>query len=419
MIRPFRLALGGLLAVLLLGSCEKEPRSGYHPPVLAERTVLLYMPGRDLEERGRYYSRNIEAVCAAVSASVPGDGRMLVCYQPVDHASAVLLELYYDTVKRRCRSRELKTYADFDAGSAACVAQLFADVGTAAPARRYGLIIGCHGKAWVPASGGTVPYSLRPDAADHSGVWTPAPGAKVTRSFGDAGHELDIEELAEALEGLDFRFDYLLFDDCFMSNIETLYDLRRAVDCVVASPCEIMGAGFPYDRIVPHLFAPGSSTRAALTAVCRAFWYFYEYDWDTVPRNERSGCITLAVLSELDALAERMRRVVDAGEQAFDVGQLQVYKGGTHPVFYDLGQYVALRCGDAAAAADFRAQLDRAFPPASRLHTAEFYSAYNRCLNPIDAAVYTGVTTSEPASVFTTEHRRTAWYRDTHPGEAR
>lgn len=78
-----------------------------------------------------------------------------------------------------------------------------------------------------------------------------APGAKQTRSFGDKGYELNITELKEALEAQQFRFDYLIFDDCFMANIETLYDLRSVIGYIVASPCEVMGDGFPYDRIVP------------------------------------------------------------------------------------------------------------------------------------------------------------------------
>ena len=231
MIRILRHTLW-LLAAATLAACSKEV-PGYDPPALADRTVLLYMPGQSLIA---YYENNIQGICTAVTGRALGKGRMLVCWQPDDQTSAVVQEIYYDRNKRCSEAKTLKTYDDFDAGDPAAVQQLFADAAELAPARNYGLIIGCHGKAWIPASGGVLPRSMLP--ADD--VWTTAPGAKPTRSFGDTGYELDITELAAALEAQRFRFDYLIFDDCFMANIETLYDLRRAVDYIVASPCEIM-----------------------------------------------------------------------------------------------------------------------------------------------------------------------------------
>ena len=77
MIRILRHTL--CLALLLtLAACSKE-EPGYNPPAVATQTLLLYMPGRSLID---YYERNIEGVSAAVTNQIPGDGRILVCYQP-------------------------------------------------------------------------------------------------------------------------------------------------------------------------------------------------------------------------------------------------------------------------------------------------------------------------------------------------
>lgn len=394
-----------LLLLLTLAACSKEEGSGYNPPATADQTVLLYMPGRSLLN---FYKNNIAGICKAVTDRIPGNGRMLVCYQPESQTKAVVQEIYYNTAKRRCETITLKTYDDFHAGSAARVVQMFAEAAILAPAQRYGLIIGCHGKAWVPAASGAIPYSA---AAPKDDVWTAAPGAKMTRSFGDSGYELDITELGAALSSLPHRFDYLIFDDCFMANIETLYDLRDAVDYVVASPCEIMGAGFPYDRVIPHLFTD-ETPLVKLEKSCWEFWNFYENDWASLPDNEQSGCISLAVMPELYALAEVMQRINENGKQPFELSELQSYKGGSTPLFYDLGHYVTLSCGDPALVEEFSAQLDRAFPVSCRLHTANFYSQYNDRLNPI--SFYTGVSVSEPSTRFAAENRQTNWYRRTH-----
>lgn len=220
-------------------------------PAVAAQTLLLYMPGRSLAS---YFEQNIEGIRRAVDADTPGDGRIFVCWQPANQRTAELFELYYDSNSASCATREVKTYTEFNAGDPESVHTLFAELADEAPALSYGLIIGCHGKAWVPASAGTLARgALRPsDGAKE--YWQPAPGAYPTRSFGDSGYEMDITELADALAALPYRFDFLLFDDCFMANIETLYDLRASVDHVIASPCEIMADGFPYDRIIPQMF---------------------------------------------------------------------------------------------------------------------------------------------------------------------
>lgn len=401
MIRILRHTLW-LLAAATLAACSKEV-PGYDPPALADRTVLLYMPGQSLIA---YYENNIQGIRTAVTGRALGKRRMLVCWQPEKQTSAVMQEIYYDRNKRCSEAKTLKTYDDFDAGDPAAVQQLFADAAELAPARNYGLIIGCHGKAWIPASGGVLPRSMLP--ADD--VWTTAPGAKQTRSFGDTGYELDITELAAALEAQRFRFDYLIFDDCFMANIETLYDLRRAVDYIVASPCEIMAAGFPYDRIVPHLFE-GNGVFDGLEKACWEFWNFYENDWDTVQRNEQSGCISLAVTAQLDALMMEMRQIKDK-KQPFDIDALQYYKGNATKLFYDLEHYVTLCCNDQGAIDSFKAQMELAFPVSCRHHTKFFYSAYDAIKHPVN--YYSGVSVSEPSTVYAAENRQTNWYRDTH-----
>ena len=81
---------------------------------------------------------------------------------------------------------------------------------------------------------------------------------------------MDISELAAAIDGSGVRFDYLLFDACFMSSVEALYDLRRAADYIVASPCEVMAHGFPYDTVIPSLFADDGARSYRPTRTGRA-----------------------------------------------------------------------------------------------------------------------------------------------------
>jgi hypothetical protein len=101
------------------------------------------------------------------------------------------------------------------------------------PAESYGLILWSHGTGWLP-----------------EGVYDHAKETNV-RSFGkDNSKEMEITDLAEAIpENLDF----IIFDACLMSGIEVLYQLRNKTEIIIASPTEILVAGFPYKNIIPVL----------------------------------------------------------------------------------------------------------------------------------------------------------------------
>ncbi len=388
------------LEVIQDGTPEEKPQS---------RTILLYMPGTNLLS---FYKTNIELCRKAVAAKALGENnRLVICYQPFGQQSASLFGLRYNAQKKECEEVPMLTYDHFEASSEESVRKLFEDVYHFAPASQYGLIIGSHGKAWIPAQTPLMrPCFAVANAPTEEEFWCPKEGAKPTRAFGDSNHSMDITTLGDIFSSMNFRFDFLIFDACFMSNIETLYDLRSAADYIVASPCEIMAAGFPYDRILPHLFAP-MPIEEALGKVCHTYWDFYMHDWETDPGNEPSGCIALTRTRELDALAASMRQVTSA-KQDFDLSKLQYYEGLDEHVFFDLGHFVELSCDDETAKARFREQLDRTFPKESRLHTDIFYSVYNGKRNPIHH--YTGVTTSEPSLRYREQNQNTAWYQTTH-----
>ena len=62
---------------------------------------------------------------------------------------------------------------------------------------------------------------------------------------------MDLPDLAEVLSP--YRFDYILFDACFMGSVEVLYELRHSARYFIASPAEILADGFPYHLILPYL----------------------------------------------------------------------------------------------------------------------------------------------------------------------
>ena len=410
---------GAALLPALLTSCEKSVELDYLTKQeipdgsdgpddgRTEHALLLYFVGTGLDS---YFGRNIDAVRQAVGQNILGNNR-IVYFRRLSGTTWAISEIYYDSTTGKSATEVLKTYEDADLSD---MGLYLSEMIRLVPAEKYGMVLGGHGSGWMPKSLGStwnVKYSAmsaRTAHASHTAHFNPfgeAPceGAAPTRFFGESSVNFDISEIAAWMEETGVDFEYLIFDDCFMSNIEALYDMRRAADYIIASPCEIMAEGFPYQYVIPQLFADGGPD---LEGVCRAFYDFYtNYSYP-------SGCVAMTVCSELDALAEAYRNLAAGPTREVDAAQLQYYEGLSRHVFYDFAQYAEALSDSSVLLDAFREQFDRTFPESCRLHTPSYYSAYNNIFNTIDS--YSGVTVSEPADRNEEMNRQTEWYRATH-----
>ena len=169
----------------------------------------------------------------AVAGNILRDSRLVVFLQ-TSTTKGSLRELYYDNGE--CRETELRTYENLDVTQAETITGIFDYIKQTAPAERYGITIGSHGMAWIPASGsgrsaadakaGTEPTATTVPEKWH---WEyVSPDGQFTRWFGDGGSRCtNTTTFAEAITAAGIRFEYILFDDCFMSSIEVAYDLRK------------------------------------------------------------------------------------------------------------------------------------------------------------------------------------------------
>ena len=231
----------------------------------------------------------------------------------------------------------------------------------------------------------------------------------MTRHIGDKeSTRYDIEEISAAIEANNVKFDYILFDACFMGNIESVYELRNCADNIIGSPCEVMGYGFPYARVMKYMLS-NNGTSYDLDKICNEYVNYYRTE-ATTP----SGCVAVTHTAELKALAEAMKEVNKAGIKSdFSLNNVQYYEGQNPHSFYDLGDMVEQSCADAAVAAAFKAQLDKTVT--SRYHTDRFYSVYgsnNTYYHDIN--YYSGMTTSAMVEHYAEYWKNTAWYNATH-----
>ena len=238
------------LAATLFTGCNKDEGVTPRPPVpeTADQTIMFYLTGTNL---GSYFRKNVDDAMNAIDRNILHNSRVLVFIQP-QRGLSMVLELYYtprndDYVPgaqfsyEHCKVDTLRRWADADFNSMdrGTITEVISYMAEQAPARRYGLILGGHGLGWVPD--GTSVNAIRFSAFQD--FWSPMPNALPTRWMGDSGKRAEIPQLAAAFGNTGLHFDYLLFDACFMSSIEALYDLRGCADRIIASPCEVMAAG--------------------------------------------------------------------------------------------------------------------------------------------------------------------------------
>lgn len=371
----------------------------------APQTVIMYLPWSG--NLYSYFLRNIEDASKAVGTDILQESRLLIFLQ-TNPTEGSLRELYYDG--ERCKEITIATYSDLDVTREEQITELFSQMIEEAPAAQYGLVIGSHGMAWIPDTNSEMRRSGVVDREKPHWEYVSPEGA-FTRWFGDgATRSTNTTTFARAIEQTGVRFEYILFDDCFMSSIEATYDLRRATRHIIASPCEVMAYGYPYDLVVPQLFV-NHGADYDLLGICEAFYNFYRtYQYP-------HGAIAVTVCDELERMAEVMREV-NRSVPAYipDPSKpLKQYEYRYNPTrFYDFGDYVDKLCADnPSLLSAFKTQLDHTVPAQYRLHTGSFYSGGPR---RIDDSWYWGISTSAPStsSVVTAYIEDTAWHVATH-----
>lgn len=372
---------------------------------IAPQTIVAYFVGTALKT---YFDNNISAMLTALSSNIQGDSQIVIITTDSTN-DATLYELRYDkllgkAVREKIGELSLPTPYNADLFETNLRAAL-----SYAPAKKYALLIGSHGLAWIPKYSSVATYSaLRRLGLDPSTLWQRDPNAEMTRHIGDKNPtRFDITEVADAIKANNVKFEYILFDSCFMGNVESSYELRNSAKYIIGSPCEVMGAGFPYDQIVPYMFTE-NGTSYNLNKICSTYVDYYRTAAVTP-----SACISVTHTSELEALAKAMKAVnAESVKSSFSLNNVQYYEGLNPHTFYDLGDIVEQSCANAKVAADFKAQLDKTVT--SRYHTDIFYSAFGNSSNYHTINYYSGITTSAMVEHYAAEWSNTAWYKATH-----
>ena len=383
----------------------------YQRRATASQTIMVKFVGVALST---YFNSNMKKMIEALNNNAQGDAR-IVAIIPTSTTDATMYELRYDNILGKAVKEKVKDLTLTTPFTSTLFENLVREMTSFAQAEKYAMVIGSHGHGWTPKSFTSAASARlrRMGVQEPSLLWQKPEGA-LTRHIGDTGYavQYDIYEIANAMKANNIKLEYLLFDACFMSNVESAYELRDVTKYIIASPCEVMGAGFPYDKVMPYMLTNGGAS-FDLDKICSEYVNHYKTGAGV---SVRSACVALTNTAELEALAAAVKRVNKAAiSDSFSLNDVQVYDGISekyNPVhtFLDLEDIVVKSCSDSEAVEAFKAQLDKCVT--SRYHTDKFYSAYDSKLYTINA--YCGITTSAFVELCSDTWRQTGWYLATH-----
>ena len=163
-------------------------------------------------------------------------------------------------------------------------------------------------------------------AASHGSAWTNS--IFMSRSFGQDGKGTDntmlVSDMADAMKATGKKFDFLLFDACFMGTAEVCYDLRDVADYQIVSVMEVPAYGFPYESSLDYLY---EGTVDGYKKICQAYIDFYQERYEN--GDYAWGTIALVDSKEMEGLADATRAEIVEHKNVlgndFDESDIQEY----------------------------------------------------------------------------------------------
>lgn len=361
-------------------SCGDDNKS---EEIKTSRTVLVYMIANN--SLSSYASSNLESmVTVGTSANLNG-GNLIVYYAPKG-ATPQLLQIKENS-KGVVVKNLVKDYSEQNSADPTVMQSVISDVKSLFPANSYGLVLWSHGTSWLPSNVST-----------------------YLKAFGqDGSNWMEIYDLAKGLP--DHGFDFIMFDACYMANIECAYELKDKTDYILASPTETMADGWPYQKMIPYFF----TETLQLDKAAQTFYNYYH----TQSGDYQTATVSIIKTSGLSALATVAKGIFSTKSTsdlyAVDLTQMQKLEflrknGNVNPcLLYDMDDYIK-QLGTSDQYSQFKAALANIIT--YEAHTPKAYFAGLGYSYPINECCGLSVYVPQSATTSLTEwYKQLQWYK--------
>lgn len=433
------------LAVLTLAACHTDEPPIPEEPTSYGRTVMVYMAMQNSLGSNRYHKADSAEIANAMGY-IPENDRMLLFID--DDRKPRIYELSRQLTQKDPKTgmpygpKLLKTWdTDLSSACPATLTEVLRYMRSNYESESYALVMGSHATGWLPAGRGTTANSRRRKTF---GIDV-NPDGSMRNDQGVAGSvadQMEIDELALAIEQSGVHPEYVLFDACLMQNIEVDYALRRVTDYIIASPISISAEGAYYtDLVMQGLFTADPAD------VARSYVAYYKGE-GSIPYTDGYGtvvsCVRTAAMDDFAALMRRLlfelaaKRSADGGEEQPDLVEAFRYADLSNalayhafcsnfyyrPHFYDLLSAVEALGADARQMDELRRALDGLVVYRGTTESFWVGPGYSTTrVMPKDDAEWCGVSMFVPQQTYTTNasrsiygdlnecYRATGWYK--------
>ena len=411
----FTLFICSISLAMTFTGCSEE---AFDTDSVNKQTILVFYPWTGSKSSTGllgYLQNNIDSICDGIIDRKGLNNSRVLVFLSDKYNHSTLYDLQYNATTKSVDRVPLKEYEGASYASAEGIADILNEVKTKASALNYALIVGVHGCGWTYASDWSrYPYYARPSVTrpsdnNFSGIqFGPDPNAPLTRFFGSvslAENAIDISTLAEGIRESGLKMQYILFDACYMSNIETAYELKDVTNYMIASGSEIMAAGLPYRSMWSYL----NSSTPNYSSIVSTSVNFY--------KNSSAPFCNLAAIDcrQVEKLASVMKDINAEYQLSASVSldSIQHLDGFRPNLFYDLETYVDSLHPSGYLLDQFKNQLKLTIKASD--HTEEAYT----CIYSSDSFKiknYCGITISDPSqhSVAIKGKEKTGWWKATH-----
>lgn len=279
---------------------------------IKEKTLIFYLAGEEFKI-SNWIADNMHRICNNMSGNVDPQKVNVLAY--VDLYSRVgtipatprLYEIKYSKQLKCGDTLCVKEYEERNSLSVSNLNSFFKMVRDKYPAETYSLVWGSHGSGWFPNPNMTKGRALGPDGTTF----------------------IEFDEFAQAIPE-NMKFDYIIFDACFMAQTEIVMQLRDKVDYILAAPTEIPIEGFPYAEIDLMCNAKGSND---YKVICQKFHEQYT-------KTGTGHTVSLINCSAIENVAKSFKAIIDScTDEAilrFDINDVQYFDGAQYCFNYTI-----------------------------------------------------------------------------------
>ena len=302
---------------LINWSCSKETGDSPYIKQQVKSTVLVYAVATN-SLSGNLVSDKNEMLLAAVDLDV-------------NQNNVLVFETKYGAVVNGDRTAEIRllrlvksgdSYVwnvekeftdDIDPLNPSRVSEVIDYVANNYKAENYGLVFWSH-------STGSQPYTYNNTKADNGLAYSF--GQDLTAK-NDEFIQINIDELAKAVP--DRMFDFIWFDSCYMSNIESIYEFRNKCNTYVGYATEVLEYGLPYNIVLPYMVGENPDLISAADL-------FYQYYQNSI------ATIAVVDMNKIENFAQSCRTFMGKNVEVSPSSYMKYTRFSTGP-FYELGDY--------------------------------------------------------------------------------